>query len=68
MKSLFPLAIFLGGASGFSVDLSRREAIQAAIAGAATVIIPGVSVFPANAVVDEETPRVVTRMGGLLVR
>lgn len=66
MKSLLPLSILLGGASAFSVDLSRRQAIQAAMAGAATVIVPGV--FPANAVVDEETPRVVTRMGGLLVR
>jgi hypothetical protein len=26
------------------------------------------SILPANAVVDEETPRVTTRMGGLLVR
>lgn len=66
MKSLVPLSILLSGASGFSVDLSRRQALQAAIAGASTVIIPGVSIFPANAVVDEETPRLVTRMGGLL--
>lgn len=33
----------------------------------ATAVVPSlVSLLPANAVVDEETPRVVTRMGGLL--
>lgn len=57
-----------GSASAFSVDLSRREAIQAAIAGAAAVGPALISVFPANAMPSEETPRVVTRMGGLLVR
>ncbi len=58
----------LGSTTGFSVDLSRRQAIQAAFAGAATAIAPSlVSVLPAYAMPDEETPRVVTRMGGNLV-
>lgn len=55
-------------ASAFSVEKSRRQAIQAIGGGVATAIAPGViAVLPANAVVSEETPRVVTRMGGLLV-
>mmetsp|Transcript_99929 Transcript_99929/g.279918 ORF Transcript_99929/g.279918 Transcript_99929/m.279918 type:complete len:219 (+) Transcript_99929:68-724(+) len=58
--------MLIGSASAFSVDLSRREAIQAAIAGAAAVGPALISVFPANAMPSEETPRVVTRMGGLL--
>ena len=56
-----------GGVSAFSVDVSRREAIQAAFAGAAAIAPSLVSVLPANAMPDEETPRVITRMGGLLV-
>ena len=53
--------------SGFSVD-SRREMLQKAIVGGVAVAAPAAfQVLPANAVVDEETPRVVTRMGGLLV-
>lgn len=68
MKSttFLTLSLAMSGSVAFSVDhLSRRQAIQAAIVGA---VGPGlVSVFPANAVVEEETPRVVTRMGGLLV-
>jgi hypothetical protein len=57
------------GISGFSVQVSRRQAMQAAIGGVMTVAAPSlVSVFPANAVPDEETPRIVTRQGGLLVR
>merc|ERR1719276_396553 len=53
--------------SAFSVEQSRRQACQAIAGGMATVIAPSViSVLPANAVVDEETPRIVTRMGGLL--
>jgi hypothetical protein len=55
--------------SGFSVDISRRQALQAAAAGLATAVAPSLaSILPAYAVVDEETPRVTTRMGGLLVR
>lgn len=53
---------------GFSSQLSRRQAfVKAAnVAGgvAATVALPNL----AQAEVPEETPRVVTRMGGLLVR
>lgn len=67
MKSTTPtvLVLMLGSAAAFSVDLSRREAIQAAIAGVAAA--PSLfSVLPANAVPSEETPRVTTRMGGLL--
>jgi hypothetical protein len=62
------LSATLAVVSGFSVD--RRQAIvQAAAGGFATAVAPGlVNILPANAVVDEETPRVVTRMGGLLVR
>ena len=63
------LALSAPNASAFSVDLSRRRAIQAAAAGVASAVVPGiVSTKPANAEVSEETPRVVTRMGGLLVR
>jgi hypothetical protein len=55
--------------SGFSVDISRRQAIQAVAGGLATAVAPSlVSILPANAVVDEETPRVTSRMGGNLVR
>jgi hypothetical protein len=62
------LLAFLSGASGFSVDVSRRQAIQAAFGGVVTAVVPSLlSILPANAVVDEETPRIVTRMGGLLV-
>jgi hypothetical protein len=54
---------------GFSRELSRRQSFEG-VATVATVlashIFPPV-VLPANAVVDEETPRIVTRMGGLLV-
>ena len=62
------LCSVLSGAAGFSVETSRREAIQAAMGGIATAVAPSlIAVLPANAVVDEETPRVITRMGGLLV-
>jgi hypothetical protein len=59
--------LMLGGsASAFSVNLSRRKAIQAAIAGVAAA--PSLfSVLPANDLPSEETPGVVTRMGGVLV-
>lgn len=61
-------AVLSASASAFSVEQSRRQAIQAIVGGVATAVAPSViSVLPANAVVDEETPRVVTRMGGLLV-
>jgi cytochrome c biogenesis protein CcdA len=57
--------------SGFSLEVSRREAFKAAltgVAGIATVAAPSLlSTMPAFAVVSEETPRIVTRMGGLLV-
>lgn len=69
MKSLaIILTASLAVVSGFSVD--RRQAItHAAAGGFATVVAPALlNILPAVAVVDEETPRVVTRMGGLLVR
>ena len=59
--------------SGFSV-LDRRQAIQKALVGgvaaSTAALLPGGvgGILPANAVVDEETPRTTTRMGGLLVR
>mmetsp|Transcript_12532 Transcript_12532/g.23415 ORF Transcript_12532/g.23415 Transcript_12532/m.23415 type:complete len:222 (+) Transcript_12532:186-851(+) len=57
----------IGGVAGFSGELSRRQSLQAFFGGVATAVAPSViPVLPANAVVDEETPRVVTRMGGLL--
>ena len=51
------------GVKGFA--FSRRQAFE----GIATAVITPnlVSILPANAAVDEETPRVVSRMGGLLV-
>lgn len=57
--------------SGFSV-LDRRQAIQKALVGgvaaSTAALLPGGvgGILPANAVVDEETPRTTTRMGGLL--
>ncbi|CAJ1931103.1 unnamed protein product [Cylindrotheca closterium] len=70
MKIFSIAALFVAlsaSASAFSVEQSRRQAIQAVVGGMASVIAPSViSVLPANAVVSEETPRVVTRMGGLL--
>jgi len=54
-------------ASALSVEFSRRESLQALVGGVASAVAPSVlSILPANAVVDEETPRAVTRMGGLL--
>lgn len=49
----------------FSVELSRRESL-ALVGGMSTIASNTFTVFPVNALVDEETPRVVTRMGGLL--
>ena len=47
-----------------SPQVSRRAALQKAAAfGSAAVLLPN---FPAFADVTEETPRIVTRMGGLL--
>jgi hypothetical protein len=71
--TLIAAAVFavleMDGASAFSGEFSRRESLQALVGGVATAVMPSViPVLPANAVVDEETPRVVTRMGGLLVR
>ncbi len=58
---------FLSGVSAFSPELSRRQSFEAVVGGVATAVVPSlVSLLPANAVIDEETPRVVTRMGGLL--
>ena len=79
MKNCLNVAMLVGATavtttSGFSVGdnshLSRREAFQAAIGGMATVVAPTLIAgsMPAYAVVDEETPRITTRMGGLLVR
>ena len=57
----------LSGVGAFSPELSRRESLQAAVAGVATVAAPSIaSLLPAYAVIDEETPRTLTRMGGLL--
>lgn len=57
----------LSGVGAFSPELSRRQSFEAVVGGMATAVVPSlVSLLPANAVVDEETPRVVTRMGGLL--
>ena len=68
MKSTTFLSLaVLSGASAFSVDLSRREIFQAAMAGAVVAPMALIPVDPARAAVEEETPRVVTRMGGLLV-
>lgn len=57
--------------------VSRRQSLHALVGGVVTatglapVLMNGMSIQPiqpANAVVSDETPRVVTRMGGLLVR
>lgn len=65
-STIVALFAFLSGAHAFSpTEISRRESIQALVGGIATTasVLP---LLPANAVVDEETPRIVTRMGGLL--
>lgn len=55
--------------SALSNGLSRRQSLEALVGGVATTVLaPSViPVLSANAVVTDETPRVVTRMGGLLV-
>ncbi|CAB9504645.1 PsbP-like protein [Seminavis robusta] len=60
-------AALLPNSEAFSVELSRRNALNKAIGTAAagiatTVVLPEFAV----AAVSEETPRVTTRMGGLL--
>lgn len=58
------LASVYESAAWSSPHVSRREAFQkAAFTSAAAVLLPTI---PAQAEVAEETPRVVTRMGGLL--
>jgi photosystem II oxygen-evolving enhancer protein 2 len=67
--SLLALVVcyLFSGAGAFSPEMSRRQSMQAAIGGVATAVVPSIlPLLPANAVIDEETPRVVTRMGGLL--
>lgn len=49
--------------SSSSPQVSRRDALQKAAFTSAAVLLPN---LPARADVTEETPRVVTRMGGLL--
>ena len=65
---LVAAALTIHGSEGFSTELSRREALVKTIhtvAGgvAATVALPNL----ANAEISEETARVTTRMGGLMV-
>ena len=61
------MCTLLSGVGAFSPELSRRQSLEAVVGGVATAVVPSlVSLLPANAVVDEETPRIVTRMGGLL--
>lgn len=66
--SLLAVSTMPQGAASFSLGLSRRQtfAQTANVAGsiATAVAFPNLG---ANAEVTEETPRVVTRMGGLLV-
>ena len=58
----------VGNVSAFSSkELNRRESLQALVGGVATAVIPAVVPQIANALPSDETPRVVTRMGGLLV-
>lgn len=65
--SLAFVCTLLSGVGAFSPELSRRQSLEAVVGGVATAVVPSlVSLLPANAVVDEETPRIVTRMGGLL--
>lgn len=60
--------LLISRVSAFSgVEMSRRQNMQALVGGVVTAVVPViVPVLPAGAVIDEETPRVVTRMGGLL--
>ena len=58
----------VGNVAAFSSnELNRRESLQALVGGVATAVIPAVVPQIANALPSDETPRVVTRMGGLLV-
>mmetsp|Transcript_22526 Transcript_22526/g.62729 ORF Transcript_22526/g.62729 Transcript_22526/m.62729 type:complete len:220 (-) Transcript_22526:164-823(-) len=70
MKKQYAIVAFfayLSGVHGFSPEVSRRQTFRTLVGGVATAVVPSVlPLLPANAVVDEETPRVVTRMGGLL--
>jgi len=68
MTRLILIALLPWAIAGFSAqqpaELSRRESLQKAAFG----ILGGLTVVsqPAFAVVSEETPKVTTRMGGLL--
>lgn len=52
------------GVSAFGVGVNRRQALESAAAAASAAAF--VVAAPALAVVTDETPRVTTRMGGLL--
>mmetsp|Transcript_1162 Transcript_1162/g.2667 ORF Transcript_1162/g.2667 Transcript_1162/m.2667 type:complete len:217 (-) Transcript_1162:2870-3520(-) len=66
-STIVALFAVLSGVSAFSPEVSRRQSLQALVGGVAASVAPVLfPLLPANAVVDEETPRIVTRMGGLL--
>jgi len=49
----------ISGAGAFSPEMSRRQSVEAVIGGVATAVIPSVvSLLPAYADIDEETPAV----------
>lgn len=56
------LIISSSGVSAFGIGVNRRHALESAAASASMFIVAA----PALAVVTDETPRVTTRMGGLL--
>jgi hypothetical protein len=64
--ALFPWTVVgFGGMTPQQPEISRRESLAKAAFG----ILGGLSIsFPALAEVTEETPKVTTRMGGLLER
>lgn len=67
--SLLFLAVIVSTASAFSInDLTRREYISRTASSliAGGILTSSSSVLPSYAEVSDETPKITTRMGGLL--
>ena len=62
LTTFITVLIISTGVSAFGVGFNRRQALESAAASATVFIVAA----PVLAVVSDETPRVTTRMGGLL--